>query len=285
MRIPGWILYTAVLAAIVATLFVAQGADGRMEFMGRKAAPAPIITELKRDDLGPSLPDPDLFDERVLVNVADPESGAGTAFAVNRSGLWLTARHVVDGCSRVGLAVGGGRHILVNEWKTSPTSDLALLVTDRAPHALQVNLAGDLHVGQTAYHVGFPHGRAGEAASTLKSRSQLVTRGRYKLDEPVLAFDETQRSIPAEDSLAGMSGGPVFDATGAVVGMTVAEAPRRGRIYAAGPDTIGRFLDEQGVQLPEDAEAHPINGEHYSREADRLRSAFAVVKVVCQVGD
>ncbi|MDZ4759548.1 MAG: serine protease [Alphaproteobacteria bacterium] len=281
MRIPDWVVYTVVLIAVITTLFVRGGEDediGRIPSPFDVSEPDPSLMEP-----GPALPDPDPFDEKVLVQVGSAEDGIGTAFAVNRSGAWLTARHVVDGCSRIGLVVGGGRLAMVDDVRTSTDSDLALLFTERAPRALSLDLDRELRIGDAGYHVGFPQGNSGEASSQLLARSQLVTRGRYQLEEPVLAWVETGRSGAIEGSLAGMSGGPVFDADGSVVGVTVAESPRRGRIYTAAPGSIERFLDSQGLITPE-SEATPLAAASYAREADRLRRELAVVKVVCRVG-
>jgi serine protease Do len=282
MRIPDWLIYTLVLVVVVATLFWRgrEGDSARLAplHVAEVAANAPDAS-----DDGPLLPDPDAFDERVVVQVGDAEDGIGTAFAINESGAWLTARHVVDGCSRVGLAVGDGRMVRVNEVKTSKTSDLALLVTDRAPAALPLHLDHELRIGEAGYHVGFPQGRSGEAYSNLQSRSKLVTTGRYKMEEPVLAWAEKERSDGIDGTLSGMSGGPVFDKYGAVVGVTVAESPHRGRIYTAAPSSISRFLEEQG-QIAPGADAHPLAASSYVREADRLRDERAVVKVLCRVG-
>lgn len=285
MRIPDWLVYGVVLAVIVAALF-SQG-DGSTPGVDPSpydiAAPAPDAATP-----GPLLADPNPFDERVLVQVADAQDGIGTAFAINASGLWLTARHVVDGCAQVGLAVGDGRMVTVDEVRTSQSSDLALLVTDRAPTALQLNLERELRVGEAGYHVGFPQGRTGEASSRLLERSSLVTRGRYTMEEQVLAWGETDRSQGFEGTLSGMSGGPVFDATGMVIGVTVAESPRRGRIYTAAPDTVRAFLAEQELVTPNlvglASEARPLAATSYSAEADRLRRERAVVQVLCRVG-
>jgi serine protease Do len=293
MRIPDWVVYAVVLAVIVGTLFSSgshdtdpfrvpdEVADARVSPDLGPAIPRPPIAE---GELGPTLPDAHPFDERVLVQVGTAEDGIGTAFAINEAGAWLTARHVVDGCTRVGLAVGNGRMVRVDEVRTSDNSDLALLITDRAPVALQLDLDRDLRVGEPGFHVGFPQGMSGEALSVLESRSNLVTRGRYQMEEPVLAWAEQGRTDGVEGTLSGMSGGPVFDRDGAVVGVTVAESPRRGRIYSASPDSIRRFLDDQGLVAP-GGDARPISSSSYAAEADRLRDSRAVVKVLCRVNN
>lgn len=297
MRIPDWVVYAVVLIAIVGTLFSSGSGDADRPY----AIPRPEIaipdspdvdtlddwaspTPIPLPEPGPPLPGSHPFDDRVVVQVDQPEDGIGTAFAINRSGVWLTARHVVDGCTRVGLAVGSGRMVRVDEVRTSPDTDLALLITDRAPTALPLALTRELRVGETAFHVGFPQGNSGEAVSILEARSNLVTRGRYEMEEPVLTWSERGRSEGVDGSLSGMSGGPVLDVDGAVIGVTVAESPRRGRIYSASPDSIRRFLDLQG-EVPYGGDARPISASSYEAEADRMRDERAIVKVLCRVGD
>lgn len=294
MRIPDWVVYAVVLAVIVGTLF-SSGSNEPDPFRPRDEIADANIRIPSPDDpfdsgspsspdgrIGDELPEAHPFDERVLVQVGDAEDGIGTAFAINEAGAWLTARHVVDGCTRVGLAVGNGRMVRVDEVRTSDNSDLALLITDRAPVALHLDLDRGLRIGEAGYHVGFPQGMSGEAVSVLEARSNLVTRGRYAMEEPVLTWAERGRSDGIEGTLSGMSGGPVFDRDGAVVGVTVAESPRRGRIYSASPDSIRRFLDDQGLVAP-GRDARPISASTYADEADRLRDARAVVKVLCRV--
>lgn len=300
MRIPDWVVYAVVAIVVVGTLFSSGTGkktdpwDSHSERIldtpkDSERGRAPDVIEHDYEDAGEPdaglpLPQSDPFDERVLVQVGDAEDGIGTAFAINESGLWLTARHVVDGCSRVGLAVGNGRMVRVDEVRTSIDTDLALLVTNRAPTALPLALDRELRIGEPGYHVGFPQGRTGEAVSILQSRSNLVTRGRYAMEEPVLAWAEKERSSGIEGTLSGMSGGPVFDEDGAVVGVTVAESPRRNRIYTASPDSIRHFLDKQGLVAP-GTEAHALSLSSYEAEADRLRDERAVVKVLCRVGE
>ncbi len=90
-------------------------------------------------------------------------------------------------------------------------ADLALLKTDVAPAALALDTSErQFQVGQRAYHVGFPQGRPGEAYSRLIGRETLVARGRYSLEEPVLAWAELGRTGDLHGSLAGISGGPAM---------------------------------------------------------------------------
>jgi len=291
MRFPAAVVYVIIIAIVVGTLVI----SGTFQSPGPDLAPAeradavagaspsdPDTAPGSHNLTGLALPPPHPLDELATIQIGDAEDGIGTAFAINESGAWLTARHVVDGCSRVGLAVGNGRMVRVDEVRTSKNSDLALLITDRAPVALQLDLERELRVGESGYHVGFPQGISGEAASILESRSNLVTRGRYQMEEPVLAWVEKARSEGFVGTISGMSGGPVLDDAGAVIGVTVAESSRRGTIYTASPDSIRRFLDAQGYLAP-GGDARPISTSSYAAEADRLRDAHAVVKVLCRV--
>jgi serine protease Do len=279
MRVPDWMVYLVVLAVVVGVLFSRGGGEDTMpdrpDIAGLPpGAPGPD------EPRGPAIPDPHPMDEKVLVQIGEVSDGIGTAFAVNRSGVWLTARHVVDGCQAVGLAIGDGRLVRVEEVITSGVSDLALLTTSRAPVAMAIDLERELHVGDVGFHVGFPQGKPGEAASRLQSRSRLVTRGRYDLDEPVLAWTEIARSGGIPDTLAGMSGGPVFDDDGTIIGVTVAESPRRGRIYTASPESVARFLDRHGVTTSVDG-GQPLSVDTLGDVADDMRDALGVVEVVC----
>jgi serine protease Do len=268
--VPDWLLYIIVIAAVVFVLFrVDQRAD------------APEALPDAATDAGAYLPPPSMYDPEVLVEVGPVASGMGSAFAISGEGWWLTARHVVDGCQDVGLIVSRGSAVPVIEVKRALFADLALLRTDQAPAALAIDTSErQFQINQRAFHVGFPQGRPGEAYSRLIGRETLVARGRYDLEEPVLAWAEQGRTSGLRGSLAGISGGPAFGANGQVIGVTVAESARRGRIYTAAPSSILRFLRLEQVEAT-GTPAPRLTADNYGQESDDLRRQLAVAQVVC----
>jgi S1-C subfamily serine protease len=217
----------------------------------------------------------------VLVDVGPVTSGVGTAFAIREDGWWMTARHVVDSCDKVGIIVGRGAAVPARQVKVARFADLALIKTDQGPTSLKFDLDETrFRLGQTAFHVGFPQGSPGEAATQLIGRERLIARGRYHLDEPVLAWAEVGRTDGMFGTLAGMSGGPVFDTQGRVIGITVAESSRRGRIYTAAPSSILTLLKMENVDPAGDA-VGKLSLANYGPEADRMRRQLAVSQVVC----
>lgn len=267
--IPDWLLYVIVIAAVVFMLFrVDQRADAP------EAPPASF-------ERGVFLPPPSAYDPEVLVEVGPISSGMGSAFAISEDGWWLTARHVVDGCAHVGLVVSRGAAAPVREIKRALFADLALIRTARAPSPLALDTSErNFQVGQRAFHVGFPQGRPGEAYSRLIGRETLVGRGRYDIEEPVLAWAELGRTSGLSGSLSGISGGPAISADGQVIGVTIAESVRRGRLYTAAPSTILRLLRVEQVDA-EGAPAPRMTPDNYGQESDDLRRELAVAQVVC----
>ena len=267
--IPDWLLYIIVIAVVVFVLFrVDQRSDAP------EALPdAP--------ETGAFLPPPSQYDPAVLVEVGPVASGMGSAFAISEDGWWLTARHVVDGCEAVGLIVSRGAAARVIDVKRALFADIALLKTESAPTSLAIDTSERrFQIGQRAFHVGFPQGRPGEAYSRLIGRETLIARGRYDIEEPVLAWAELGRTSGLRGSLAGISGGPAIAANGQVIGITVAESARRGRIYTAAPSSIMRLLRVEQVEA-QGAPSERLTPDNYGQASDDLRRNLAVAQVVC----
>ena len=272
MRILDLLAYISVLGMTVLLLFSA----------GTRDADAPQAPPDALEEVGAALAPPSPFDEQVLIQVARPQDGVGTAFSVNSDGFWLTARHVVEGCRHVGLFVRPGNYIPVENIEIDQRFDLALLKTDYAPNPVTLSLDSVLRIGSEGFHVGFPQGKPGEAVARLHSRSSLISSGERKGREPVIAWSELGRTRGLEGSLGGLSGGPVYDRRGAVRGVILAESPRRGRIYTAAPSVIKEFLAEMDVEYGENT-AVDFSMRDYGEKADSIRRSGQVVKVACRV--
>lgn len=267
-RLPDWLVY----GAIVLALLVA--AIGRQERADAPPAPPPTAEGLP---LGPATP----FDPSVVVDVpAKAEPGVGTAFSVSDSGVWLTARHVVDGCSETAIVVSEGRGVEARV-HLDPTGEAAILTTEGGSPAVPLGLEQPLRRGDRAFHPGFPQGHPGEATSRLLGRETLVVRGRGARSESVLVWAETGRTDGLDGTLAGLSGAPALDKAGRVIGVTVAESPRRGRIYTTSPETVRHALAQAHSRTQGLAMGETITPENYGRVADSLRRDLRVAQVIC----
>lgn len=273
-RFPDWLIYSSLTAAVVAIAIARNYADA-------PPAPPPGADEHLGALLAPATP----FDPAVVVQAPDVpgQPASGTAFAISSRGLWLTARHVVEGCREAVLSVGGGSAVSARV-QLARSSDVALLITEGGPPALPLASSRDrLRVGRHAYHPGYPQGRAGEAASRLLGRETLRIRGRGQRDEPVLAWAEIGRTEGLRGTLGGLSGGPALDGQGRVLAVTIAEAPRRGRIYTTAVESLTSTTRELGL-ASEYAPGAIINAGNYGSVADSLRRDLRVAQVVCLRG-
>lgn len=270
-RLPDWLVYSAIVAALLIA------AVGRRERADAPPPPPPVPGE-EGVPLGPSSP----FDPSVVVEVQGKKSpGSGTAFSVSDTGIWLTARHVVEGCSQTALVVAEGRGVEA-QVHIDPSGEAAVLTTDGGAPALPL-LVDDTRLkrGDLGYHAGFPQGRPGEAVSRLLGREKLIVRGRSAREESVLVWAEVGRTDSLKGTLAGLSGAPAIDSTGRVIGVTVAEAPRRGRIYTTSSLTMLNALKASRRRPAAFAAGEPVNIENYGRVADGLRRDLRVAQVVC----
>jgi len=189
-------------------------------------------------ELGPMLPSESPRDENVVVNVEPATSSTGTAFAINDTGQWMTARHVVDSCTDIGLKIGAIKTLRVKA-VVSKEADLAILSSDWSRTPLPHDLNSQRQIGEAGYFFGFPQGRPGEAIGKLLGRNRMVVRGRYRSNEAILAWSE--------------------------IGVVTAENPRRGRIYTVAPTHLRQHIKSQSTR-PE-----PLELNAYGSKADKLR--------------
>jgi serine protease Do len=272
-KLPDWLIYAAVVAALVIASI------GRQERADAPAPPPPVPGEAGVP-LGPSSP----FDPAVVVEMnGAPRPSSGTAFSVADRGVWITARHVVEGCTSAAIVVAEGRGVAARV-TIDLAGDAAVLTTEGGSPAMPLIPVADarkLKRGDRAFHAGYPQGHPGEVASRLLGRENLIVRGRGARTEPVLAWAEVGRTDNLKGSLSGLSGAPALDASGRVIGVTVAEAPRRGRIYTTTPETLLAAMQAARQPPSTFATGEPVNTENYGRVADGLRRDLRVAQVVC----
>lgn len=272
-------LVIAVLALLVGAL-TAGDSDDRSDGPdpGASVRRPPATTP----PAGMALPPPSSQDPVIRIELGPKTNSSGTAFPVGRD-VWMTARHVVDDCAKVGIVTAPNRAVRGGEVVVHQNADLALF---RAPvRAAPVAVAGDeLRIGQAGYHFGFPRGEPGAMRSTLLGRGVMRESGRYTTREPVLAWAEVQRVPDNDQPLSGISGGPVFDAAGRLVGVHVAGSVRRGRSFTTAPRSMRELWTLTGVTPPAEGPVPALDDASFVEVGKRLRRDLVVAKAICVTG-
>ena len=284
LRPPDWLLFLGVVAILIGAAIAGQFMAGPPA--ARPAPPTPTAVAIGSAPQAPqSLPPASPFDPTVTVDVpAAPRPGAGTAFSISSGGMWLTARHVVEGCARTAIVVGRGQGVAA-EVRLDPNGETAVLITQGGAPALPLAPRQSLKPGMTAFHAGFPHGHPGFVATRLLRRETLVLRGRRTRREHVLAWaedaSEGAAGVADQRSLAGLSGAPALDSEGRVIGVTIAHSPHHARVYTTTPGALRAAIARAHIQPATGALASPMTSGGYGRIFRDLRGDLRIVPVVC----
>jgi S1-C subfamily serine protease len=269
-RPPDWLIYVsgvAILALLALAKHERADAPAAPPPMPETVAAMTAASSVKPSTVHPVRPD-------------GPQSKVGTAFSVSDAGVWLTARHVVQDCRKTAVMVGPGRGVSAEVF-SDPANDVAVLTTQGGAQPLPLAVDYDPPRGRRAYHPGFPQGGPGEATSRLLGPTVLRSGRRGTPAQTVHAWAEVGRTDGLKGSLEGLSGAPVLDRSGRVVGMTLSESPRRGRLYSAPVSALRAALAAAGRAPSGFARGQSINLENYGRAADDLRRDLRVAEVVC----
>lgn len=285
---------------ILAVLLLIGVAINSIFFDGEKATP-----DFRQQDRTPpiELPDESALPEGNPVPAPDLErdptvfikpdtvraNSTGTAFSIDDEGYWLTARHVVDNCDRIFLIVDHERRkaVRVAEVALHPVADVAMLRTKNAPPALRL-VDRSLTFGEVGFGLGYPKGDPGDIAGKLMGRASLQVIGRRGEKSPLLVWSEQLRMPDRAGSLGGLSGGPMLDTNGAIVGVVVAESARRGRVMTADLDSVNELF--QAIDEAPDFRTafdagigQGIKPDDFHRHGARLRDRLTIAKAVCLV--
>lgn len=217
----------------------------------------------------------------VIVDIEEKSrASVGTAFAVDDEGTYVSARHVIQDCDAIAL-IKDRRAIPTRLQAVANNRDFAILKTDQVrvkPFELteQAPMRGD-----DGFMMGYPQGVPADVRATVIGETVMKSRGRYNTRERVIAWVERERRPVFSGSLGGISGGPVLDENGRIVGTVVAGAPRRGRVYTTNPKV---FAEAALIsRASEAASKDSISNANFDDIADGYRSSLRIAQVYCSV--
>jgi serine protease Do len=147
----------------------------------------------------------------------------GTGFIINKDGYILTNEHVVRGVTDLRIRLFDGRELPACVAGADAATDIALLkVSSKRP--LPVLPLGDssaVRVGEPVIAIGNPYGfNHSVTAGIVSAKERVVDRSTLReagSDDLYSFFIQTDASINL-----GNSGGPLIDASGAVIGINAA---------------------------------------------------------------
>lgn len=231
-----------------------------------------------------TLPLPSDIPKAVQVELSDKiTNGVGTAFAVDGNGTYVTARHVVDGCAEVFFIDEKNRLYPVRSASSLKTRDFAIIQAVKGPK-VHFDLTDIVpQRGDEGFMMGYPQGKPADVRAAVIGKTIMRSSGRYRMREPVVAWVERDRKPGFSGSLGGISGGPVFNEQGLVIGTVVAGSPRRGRVYTTNPHVFEEtdLLDESHRgRLANFGDG--ITRANFDHVGDRLRAGRLIAQVYCQ---
>jgi serine protease Do len=136
--------------------------------------------------------------------------GQGSGFLISPDGLVLTNAHVVDGAKEVTVKLSDHREFKAKVLGADKGSDIAVLKIDSHDlPTVQIGNSDQIGVGDYVLAIGEPFGLEETATAGIVS-----AKGRSLPGDGYVPFIQTDAAVNP-----GNSGGPLFDANGAVVGI------------------------------------------------------------------
>ena len=221
--------------------------------------------------------------EGVILDNGKRSSTTGSAFSLSDEGVWLTARHVAEGCNTTWIQIAPKKVLKVRRTILHPRADVAVLTTDGGPAGLTLSDVQPRR-GSNAFKIGFPKGAPGAVNGRFLGETTMRHRGRNGYREKVNVWSEVSRIPDRFGSLGGLSGGAVFDDAGQIIGVVEAESRRRGRIMTAKPRTMREILKRARVNVkPGESAGGVFSPNTYPQAARHLITTLRIARVVCHV--
>ncbi len=150
------------------------------------------------------------FQQRGQRGGAVPFKGMGSGFIISSDGLILTNAHVVREAKEVTVKLSDRREFSAKVLGLDTTTDIAVLrIAATGLPVVRLGDARQLEVGDPVLAIGAPYGLEQTATQGIVS-----AKGRSLPGDAVVPFIQTDAAVNP-----GNSGGPLFDGTGAVVGI------------------------------------------------------------------
>jgi putative serine protease PepD len=142
-------------------------------------------------------------------------TATGSGFVISKDGYIVTNDHVVDGATAVKVKIGDGANQTAKIVGTDASSDLAVLKVDTGGKDLAPLTLGDsngVNVGDPTYAIGNPYGLSRTLTTGVVSalQRQIQAPDGFSINDVI----QTDAALNP-----GNSGGPLFDATGKVIGV------------------------------------------------------------------
>lgn len=139
-----------------------------------------------------------------------PFRGQGSGFIVAPDGLILTNAHVVRDAKTVTVRLIDHREFEAKVLGTDPVTDIAVLrIAAKDLPTVRLGNSDAAEVGDRVLAIGAPYGLEQTATQGIVS-----AKGRSLPDDTVVPFIQTDAAVNP-----GNSGGPLFDGSGAVIGI------------------------------------------------------------------
>ena len=218
-----------------------------------------------------------------------PQSGTGSGFFVSKMGHVITNAHVVKGCKKLTVGDNANKQVPAEVINTDRSNDLALLKLSSLDMAsaesksliqklsiVVVPLSSkgllrseDVRLGEKVLVAGYPFGDI--FSNTIKVTSGIVsaTRG---------AGDDTGQFQLDAAIQPGNSGGPIYDSSGNIVGVVVAQLDKLKMAKAIGSmpenvnfgikaSTVKQFLISSGLPSKKAEQANEKSTEQLAEIA------------------
>ena len=155
--------------------------------------------------------------------------GLGSGAVISKSGLILTASHVVNDAKNILVEIDE-EHYTAKIIRNSVNADVALIKLDLPPDNLEPLKLGDsddVRIGEQIFVVGFPHGLG-------KTFTEGYIGGRHVQKKQFSDLNDIEMFQTDASINSGNSGGPIFNMKGEIIGVVSSILTKSGGFEGVG---------------------------------------------------